>query len=253
MPWSTTLSSTVNATVATARLTSGEVSPRSSMASKANTTEASPRGPNQPMNTTVDRSSPEPTRLSRDREHADDRETRQRVHDDSPVEMVERDGDEGGAEQEPDDEREELAAELGEFRCLFEVDDACRRAAAPKAMPATKAAMKPLASNASATVNAATATARVASRGPLGHHPAASGGRRDQQRAAEPDDDPGEDPAAQRAERRARLECHALAHDAELAGRHRQHERDDRRGDAVVEPALDVERPSYARAGCARR
>ncbi len=65
-------------------------------------------------------------------------------------------------------------------------------------------------------------------------------------RAAHPDGDAGDDPAAELAQRRTRLEGHALADDAELAGRHGQHEHDDRRGDAVVEPALDVERTPKA-------
>ena len=56
-PWSTTLSATVTTTVVSTTSPSG--TPRSS-ASSANTSEASPRGPNQPMKATVGRRTPRP-------------------------------------------------------------------------------------------------------------------------------------------------------------------------------------------------
>ena len=154
---------------------------------------------------------------------------------------MERHGDERGSEDEPHDERQEFAAKLGEL-------DATRRSTtssstlAPKAMPATNAAMNPFASIAAPRKRSdghgeggqSSATRR---------DPSASSGGRDQHGAPETEGDPEENSATQLAKRRASLECHALVHDAELAGCHRDHEDDDRRHDAVVQPALDVERP----------
>ena len=52
---------------------------RSSAAISANTTEARPRGPNQPMKITERQSTPEPEQRQGDRDHAHDRETDHRV------------------------------------------------------------------------------------------------------------------------------------------------------------------------------
>ena len=123
MPWRTTLNSTVKVTVAIAVARWDPVRPSSSTASRANTTEARPSRP-EPADEHDARSiESRPDQAQHDREHAHDREAREGVHDHCAVEVVERYRDEGGTEDEPHDEREELATELGELDRLLKVDD----------------------------------------------------------------------------------------------------------------------------------
>jgi hypothetical protein len=68
-------------------------------------------------------------------------------------------------------------------------------------------------------------------------------GDHEQRGADEPDDEPDDDPTAELAERLACVVRGAVAIHADLTRRDREHEGDDRRGDTVVEPALDVQSP----------
>src|SRR3954451_851025 len=112
-----------------------------STTSTANTIEASPRGPNQPRYATVGGARPAAHHGDRDRHHAHDRETQQRVQ--------------GHLPGRPLDERpNERRAEHHERECVSSAPrssagSGCatsRRVppAPPNTMPATNAAMKPL-------------------------------------------------------------------------------------------------------------
>ena len=180
------------------------------MASKANTTEASPRGPNQPMNTTLGRSSPERTRLSATGSMRMTVRLARAYTTVAPVEILEGEGDEGGAEQEPDDEREELAAELGELGRFLEVDDLVVEQR-PEGDAGDEGGDEAVGVERQRHGERGDGDRQGGQSSPAGRDPAAPGGGRDQHRAADPDGDADEDPAAQLAQRGSRLEGHALA------------------------------------------
>ena len=99
------LNTIVTAIVFTADLDPRIGSPSSSKASKAKTTDASPRGPNQPTNATVAQRCPVPTSARSDGHHAHDGEAGHGVQHDAEVEILEGGEHESGPEDEPQDER----------------------------------------------------------------------------------------------------------------------------------------------------
>ena len=182
----------------------------------------------------------------RHREHADDRQAGDGVHDGSPVEIVDRERDERRAEQEPDDQPEELAAERGELDRRLAVDDLLvehrsegdagdeggqeavgvegqgHDERGDRRRPAWRAVGR------CSSIQPCRAAVEISSAPPI------------------PTPIPVTIPPPS-ARSAAPISIDRLSlHDAELARRHRQHEHHDRGGDAVVEPALDVERPPYA-------
>ena len=116
-----TLNTIVTAIVFTATMTRASVPPSSSMASSANTTDASPtraeptdeRHRRPPLSSADER--------ERHRHHPNHGEADDGVDDDAGIEILERGKHETGAEDEPQRERQQVAAQLGELDRLDRV------------------------------------------------------------------------------------------------------------------------------------
>ena len=114
-PCATTLVSTVR--LITDNASSASLPVSASDTTSANTTEARPRGPNHPMNAIVERSSPERTSTSANREHPHHRERERREHERLPRDESSAVHEER-AEHEPHDEREQRAHARVELQYL---------------------------------------------------------------------------------------------------------------------------------------
>ncbi len=202
--------------------------------------DARPLGPNQAMNATEGRSSPARTEQSATGSSADDGEACNRIDDEQRVEDVEGDVHEGGSEQEPHDEGQQLTAELGELSDFFgsllavvepgaERDTGHEHGDEAVGVDRERSCER---RNRDGQCRQSMAT---------GRDPLMAAGDHEQRGAGESDDEPDDDPPAELAERLACVVRGAVLIHADLTRRDRQHEGDDRRGDTVVEPALDVQ------------
>ena len=109
---------------------------------RVNTTEARPRGPNQPTKATVARSSPEPRVASPHGHHAHHGQGEDGEGHVGPGRVLEPGDHHRHPEPEPHEQRDQLAEVVGEAQGQLVVGGA---SSPPKAIPATKAATKPLA------------------------------------------------------------------------------------------------------------
>ena len=241
MPWATMLSMIVAAIAFTTERTCGLASPSSSTASNANTTDANPLGPNQPTNATVARSWPAPMSEIATGTIRTTVRLMTAYSDGLAVEMLEHRKHETSTEDEPQGQRKEASDELGELGALARVV-ACGRA---EHQPADERGDERVATHFSGDQERDERQGKRGESSRAGVGPASLVGDADQKAADEPGPDAdaesdrdlsdGSEPVtlvvSDDPERRCRC-CDA----------HRHHGS----GDAVVEPALDVQHPPDA-------
>src|SRR5277367_2604984 len=90
-------------------------SPRSSSASSAKTTDARPRGPNQPTSAAAGRPSPAPASARATGGHPDHGQAEHGVQHELPGQAFKRPGDGDSAEREPDQQRHQSPGLLDEW------------------------------------------------------------------------------------------------------------------------------------------
>jgi hypothetical protein len=241
-PCRTTLSRTVSATAATARPTTSSFRPSSSTASRREHDGRESARPEPAEEQDARAVETRPGQRDGDREHPHHGQAGDRVAERPKVEVLEGDGDERRAEEEPHDQPQELATELGQLPSILEVDDVLveRRS---EGDACHERGDEPVAAE---HERRAERTERGRQRGDLAaahRDPACLLATEIAVTAAKPTNSPATTPSPSSWMAAPASNARGLGGRSDLAGRDREHQDDDRGRDAVVEPALDVERP----------